>query len=116
MILVVDDTPSIIHVIERILSIQGLCVLGATDGIEALDVLATHPEIECLITDVAMPRMNGVELMRQVRSRYPRLPIIVISGIVDREEIPGLGETPFLSKPFHPKQLSKMVRDSIYRR
>ena len=61
-LLVVEDDPSLCALMVRTLSAKGYRVLQASDGIEALERLAADPDIELVVTDIVMPRMNGVEL------------------------------------------------------
>lgn len=79
-VLVADDSPVIRDLLSEALRSHGLRVLEAADGEEALALLATHPEIRLLVTDVEMPRLDGIGLIREVRMHYGRqLPALVVS-------------------------------------
>lgn len=79
-VLVVDDSPIIRDIESEVLRSHGLIVIEASDGLEALENLDTHPEIELVITDVEMPRMNGLELVTHLRARPGRrIPAVVVS-------------------------------------
>ena len=65
-VLVVEDDPALRSLMVRTLSAKGYRALEANDGIEALDRLAADPDIELVVTDIVMPRMNGVELAQQL--------------------------------------------------
>src|SRR3954452_22675243 len=65
-VLVVEDDRALRTLMVRTLSEKGYRTLEAGDGIEALDVLASDPEIELVVTDIVMPRMNGGELAQQL--------------------------------------------------
>lgn len=79
-VLVADDSPVIRDLLSEALRSHGLRVLEAADGEEALAILATHPEIRLLVTDVEMPRLDGIGLIREVRMHYGRqLPTLVVS-------------------------------------
>jgi two-component system, chemotaxis family, sensor kinase CheA len=80
-VLVVDDSPLILDLIVEALRAHGLTVLEATNGIEALAELDRHPEVDLVVTDLEMPRMDGLELIRAMRARKvaKRVPAIVVS-------------------------------------
>jgi chemotaxis protein histidine kinase CheA len=79
-VLVTDDSPIVRDLVSEVLRSHGLHVIEASDGVEALEQLELHPEIALLVTDVEMPRMNGLELIRRVRAgQRRRLPAVVVS-------------------------------------
>lgn len=80
-ILVADDSPVILDVIAEMLRGYGMTVIEASDGEQALAQLEAHPEVQLLITDVEMPRMSGLQLIRAMRARGAarRIPAIVVS-------------------------------------
>lgn len=79
-VLVVDDSPVIRDLLCEALRSHGLRVLEAGDGEEALAMLAAHPEVRLLVTDVEMPRLDGIGLIREVRLHHGRqLPALVVS-------------------------------------
>ncbi len=79
-VLVADDSPVIRDLLAEALRSHGLRVLEAADGEEALAVLAAHPEVRLLVTDVEMPRLDGIGLIREVRLTHGRqLPALVVS-------------------------------------
>ncbi|NLC53844.1 MAG: response regulator [Firmicutes bacterium] len=82
-------------------------VLGASNGQEALDLLEQHP-IEIVVTDIQMPVMNGIDLIKEIKKRNYRMKIIVISGFAEfeyaRESI-NLAVSEYLLKPFATKRL-----------
>ncbi|HZI77573.1 MAG TPA: response regulator, partial [Gemmatimonadales bacterium] len=65
-VLVVEDDPALRALMARTLAAKGYRALEASDGIEALEQLAQEPDIELVVTDIVMPRMNGVELAQQL--------------------------------------------------
>lgn len=86
-ILVVDDSITTRTLERNILEAAGYRVFVATDGVEALDLLRTEDTISLLVTDLEMPRMNGLELCRAVRQgRHARLPIIMVTSIGSEDE------------------------------
>ena len=79
-ILVVDDSPVIRDLLAEALRSRGVRVLEAGDGQEALAVLTAHPEVKLLVTDIEMPRLDGIQLVREVRSgKNRRMPVLVVS-------------------------------------
>ena len=100
-VLVVEDDPGLRALMVRTLSGKGYRAVEASDGIEALEQLAADPEIELVVTDIVMPRMNGVELARQlIASARTRLLFVSAYG-KDYTELPGS----LLEKPFSPAAL-----------
>lgn len=113
-ILVVDDEPSIRAVADRILTRHGYRVVTAANGQEALAQWREHRgELDAIITDVAMPGMDGPELIAALRADGADLPIIVASGYVTDEGAGRLLEVAtefFVSKPFTAETLLTTLR------
>ena len=82
-VLVVDDSPTTRAIVRNFLAVAGYAVQTAADGVEALERLRTRP-FDLVVSDVEMPRMNGFELTRQVKSRF-NLPVILITGLAKEE-------------------------------
>lgn len=118
-ILLVEDDPAVAMLTEKILSSTGYKVLVSSNGVEALDVIESYRgEVDLLITDVMMPKMDGSELINTVRLLSPDLAIVCLSGYADSEMVDNLrrrGVT-FLPKPYTPLQLAKVVRSTLARR
>ena len=116
-ILVVDDDPVVLNVLERLLKARGYVVLTAQDSLEAALVLSQQirpPDL--LLVDVALKDENGVEYAERFRARYPATAIVLTTGFVDREPVAarrGLG--PVLRKPFEPNELYAII-DALERR
>jgi CheY-like chemotaxis protein len=95
-VLVVDDDPALRALMVRTLTAKGYRALEASDGIEALEQLAADPDIELVVTDIVMPRMNGVELAQQlVASARTRLLFVSAFGQQYTELPASLLEKPF---------------------
>ncbi len=110
-ILVVDDEEKIRCTLRGVLSDEGFDVVEAADGRRALELLQ-HVEPRLAIVDVWMPEVDGIELVERMRSRAPRLPIIVISGhgtIETAMRVIRLGACDFLEKPFQLDALLQVV-------
>jgi CheY-like chemotaxis protein len=113
-VLVVDDEPLIAHSLTAILGVSGLSAASATSGESALEMaLARRPRI--LLTDVAMPGMDGIELAIAVRLALPGCRVLLFSGHATTMELlrgRAAGyDFPLLSKPMHPVELVKRVRE-----
>jgi len=78
-ILLVDDDDNLRNVLEQNLTLAGFEVATADDGRAAADLLAVQP-FDLVLTDLIMPRMDGIELLGEMRKHYPRIPVIAMSG------------------------------------
>src|SRR5215210_6419049 len=81
-ILVVDDDPRVRSILVEHVSYAGFRVLEASNGLDALDVLSREP-VSLVFTDLRMPTMDGIELLRRARPRYPSTVFIVVSAYPD---------------------------------
>jgi CheY-like chemotaxis protein len=104
-VLVVEDDPALRTLMVRTLSAKGYRALEASDGIEALERLAADPDIELVVTDIVMPRMNGVELAQQLAASA-RIRLLFVSAF--GEEYSELPAT-LLEKPFSQAALIAQV-------
>src|SRR3954453_17083724 len=107
-VLVVEDAPQIRAIAVQLFQELGCAVFDAYNGREALRILAARPEIEVLFADVRMPGMSGPELAQVARRLRPDLRIVLTSGYVSREEVPG--DIPFMPKPWRTDDLAQVVR------
>lgn len=116
-ILVVDDESRMRKLVRDFLTKQGFDVLEAGDGEAALDIFYEDKDIALLILDVMMPKMDGWQVCREIRS-HSKVPIIMLTARGDeRDELLGfeLGVDEYISKPFSPKILVARV-EAILRR
>jgi two-component system, OmpR family, KDP operon response regulator KdpE len=116
-ILVVDDEQQITRVLRTVLQTHGYDVRVAEDGVSALEQMSTW-EPDLVITDLAMPRMDGVLLSAEIRSRSTAIPIIVLS-VRDQEkykvEALDTGADDYVTKPFGVQELLARVRAQLRR-
>lgn len=118
-VLVVDDSVTVRKVTSRLLERQGMNVMTAKDGIEAVSILQERmPDI--VLLDIEMPRMDGFEVARQVRhdDRLADLPIVMISsrtGAKHTERARELGVNRFLGKPFQENELLEVIDELVKR-
>jgi two-component system cell cycle sensor histidine kinase/response regulator CckA len=117
-VLLADDDPQIRAFLEASLRAREYLVDLASDGVEALDVVERlGGTVNLLITDIKMPRMDGVSLARAVAQILPRLPVLFISGWADPLEEPEWQKPQyaFLRKPFLPKALVSCIEELLAR-
>ncbi len=113
-ILVVDDVPSELEIICRILLDVGLKVIRAANGEEAIArIQEMSPDL--VVLDVVMPRMNGFEVIRELRGdrKTAKLPVVFCTHKntdIDKAWGTDLGADAYLSKPFEPQQLVNIVQ------
>ena len=115
-ILVCDDDKDIVEAIHIYLQQEGHQVLKAYDGVQAMQVLRTQ-EVDLLIIDVMMPRLDGIRATLKIREENP-LPIIILSAkSEDVDKILGLnvGADDYVTKPFNPLELVARVRSQLRR-
>jgi putative two-component system response regulator len=117
VILVVDDQPQNIELLEAYLIPQGYDVISAASGDEALAILSNN-DIDLILLDVMMPVMNGFELTQRVRQddSYQHLPIILVTALQEPEDrIKGIdaGCDDFISKPIDRNELSARIRSLL---
>jgi CheY-like chemotaxis protein len=112
-VLLVDDEPSVRRFATRVLVEEGYVVEEAADGVEALErVRDGGPPVDVVVSDVVMPRLNGVELTVALNALHPTLPVILMSGYATAQ-LEGMGiATPcgILGKPFSGERLIGEVR------
>lgn len=119
-VMVVDDSVTVRKVTSRLLERQGLEVIVAKDGVEAMALLSERtPDI--MLLDIEMPRMDGFEVARQVRhdSRTSTMPIVMISsrtGDKHQEHAAALGVNRFLGKPFQESELLAAIDELAHGR
>lgn len=120
-ILVVDDEPAISVLIEFNLKLAGFEVLSACDGEAALEAIPKL-RLDLIVLDLMLPKMNGFQVCRQLRSRNNMVPIILLSALQSLpDKIAGLdiGADDYMTKPFSPQELISRIhailrRNSLY--
>lgn len=118
-ILIADDEPDILEILEYNLTAEGFTVVKAKDGAEALDI-ARKEKPDLIILDVMMPRKNGMEVCQLLRSQpeFSSTLIIILTALSDESShIKGLetGADDYVSKPISPKVLTSRV-NALFRR
>jgi CheY-like chemotaxis protein len=116
-ILIAEDSPATQKFISFTLKYKGHDVTIASDGVEALEKLP-QGTYDLVILDIMMPRMNGLEVLREIKKRpeTSRIPVIMLTsekGEADRQTALSLGARFFLNKPFQPEQLLEAI-DKVF--
>ena len=114
VILVVDDEQSSREILTNFLEGAGYEVVRASDGQEALDLLQEH-EVRAIVTDLRMPNVNGLRLIRSLRENGDTIPILAVSGI-NRDQLmlaEDYGANVGLSKPVDRDELIKIMKQVL---
>lgn len=116
-VLLAEDEPSVRRLLVRLLGGAGYAVLAAEDGRHALRLAGDHEgRIDLVITDVVMPRMGGVELVRRLSEGRPGTRVVYLSGYSAEVALDRAGEPPdglFVKKPIQPAALLRLVREVL---
>ncbi|MDP3072393.1 MAG: response regulator [Opitutaceae bacterium] len=120
-VLVVEDDELLREMLQRCLEANGYRVIAAADGTEGLTRFLQHrTEIRVVVTDVMMPHLDGIALVRALRRLEPAVPIVACSGADLSEEAKGprcalgaLGVNAFLQKPYRTESLLRLVREVL---
>jgi CheY-like chemotaxis protein len=107
-VLVVDDEAAVRRFAARVLERDGYGVVEAADGAEALELLKdVQASVDVVVTDIVMPRLNGVELMQALSISYPDIPVILMSGYATAalSELGIAAPCSILTKPFPAERL-----------
>ena len=111
-VLVVDDNPDNVNILKKILAREGYAVSSATSGPEALKIIQ-DAEVDVLVTDMSMPEMDGITLLKKAKALKKNLPVIIITAFGEwgpYAEALREGAADFLSKPFKVDEILKVIR------
>jgi len=113
-VLIIDDEPGVLNIAVRMLERLGLRVLSAPDGQAGVASFRAHAsDIDCVLLDLMMPRLSGIDVFHLLRAIKPNVPVILMSGYNEHdtaEQIAGLDLAGYLSKPFTPHDLSNVLQ------
>lgn len=116
-VLLVDDDDVVLEITGAMLERLGFQILTAEDGIEGLEVLRQHlNEIQLVLTDFAMPRMNGLTMLTPLKEIAPEMPVILASGYSEERVLDSTHKNSpevFLEKPYGMDELKKAIHDSL---
>lgn len=110
-VMIIDDDESLRSTLSRILQSAGLSVIGVSDGRQALSIL--NAEYYLVFLDIHLPQMDGIEILRAIRRKFPKLPVIMLTGhgsLQSAVDSMRLGATDYLLKPIDPEVLVARTR------
>ena len=113
-ILLIDDEPSVLFALKLLLQALGFSVVDFNAPEAGLSYLQGSNKIDLCLCDLKMPKMNGLKVLEETRKVRPTLPFVLMSAHAATEEVERsheLGATGFLSKPFTPEDLKKLVEN-----
>jgi HAMP domain-containing protein/signal transduction histidine kinase/CheY-like chemotaxis protein len=119
-VLVVDDDARNIFALSTVLENHDMEVISATNGRQAIELLAETPNVSVVLMDIMMPEMDGYETMREIRRRpeFHSMPILALTAKAmkgDREKCLEAGASDYVAKPVNTEQLLSMLRMWLYR-
>jgi CheY-like chemotaxis protein len=112
--LVVDDESSVRSFITAVLQGDGFQTIEAENGVQALELMRKlGAAVDLLVSDIKMPKMDGITLACSVRSEFPAIPLILVSGYAEIEQakLPNSGFE-FVQLPFHPATRCGVLRST----
>ncbi len=115
-IILLEDSPELTQLMIDTLEMDGHTVIAGENGVEGLRLLEENPNADLLITDVWMPKMNGLELLQRVRQNpnWKNLRCVVMSGSSNDRVIAGkYGADGFISKPFHYPDFYRLIEQVV---
>ena len=115
MILVVDDDPESRDILMRLLTLSDYEVETVESGRDAVELLK-RAEFKLVLTDIVMPDMDGLELLSHVKSHYPNIPVIMVTGRASNEsknEVLEKGAEGLILKPYTRNQLMTIVNETL---
>lgn len=111
IILIVDDDEALREALRKILEDDGYGIIVAASGEQAIEILREHP-VDLMLTDIRMPGMSGLDLLKKVREIHSTLGVIILTGYGEIEsyiEAMHFGALEYLSKPFKANELKFIV-------
>ena len=117
VVLVVDDSPTIRKIVEIALKREGVEVVSASSGVIALAAIANTPP-QLILLDIMLPKVNGYQLCQIIRRNptYKHIPVVMLSGkdgVFDKMRGKLVGATEYITKPFEPRDLLRVVRKYV---
>jgi len=116
--LIVDDEPRLRQAMVHLMRGDGYQCIEATNGIEALEQLERH-SVSLMLTDLRMPKMDGLELLRESRKRWPDLAVVMITAVADVEVAVSClagGAADYVIKPYQLEDVRARVAQALDKR
>lgn len=116
-ILVLEDEPEILYLVEQILQEENYEVLTATDAEKALEMINQNPPT-AIISDIVLPGMSGIDFFKHVKNDHPDVPVMFLSGLTDEfDKVLGLelGAEDYITKPFQVREFKARVKVMLRR-
>ena len=119
-ILIVEDNPQNMKVVQLILEPHGYILLEATDGEEALEVINNGERPDLILLDIQLPKIDGFEVTRRLRQipEFSHIPIIAVTAYAmrgDEEKVVEAGCDAYLPKPINTRELPRLVAEMLQR-
>jgi len=114
-ILIVDDSKTVRNLVAFIMKKEGFKVVTAEDGLDGLEKLYSSEKIDCIVSDINMPRMDGFTFIKSVREQdtYRDIPIVVLSTEGQEKDIQAglsIGANLYMVKPAQPEKMVKNIK------
>ena len=113
--LIVDDEQDVVDNVSELFTLRNYSVITATSGTKALELIEKeNPNI--IILDIRMPDISGMEVLKEVRKNYPKMRVIMLTGVEDeatKNMAMGLGASGYLTKPYSYSELMDLSRKLI---
>ena len=116
-IMVVDDEPSLRSLVKANLEVDGLTVIEAVDGVEAMNMLGeTRPDL--ILLDIMMPEKDGIQVLEELADddELRNIPVILLTAKGEQEDLEkgaALGARGYITKPFDPEQMVRTVKAAL---
>ena len=114
-ILVVDDEVKMCFTLTKLFELSNYSVSVAHNGLEALEKIDSF-QPHCVLLDIRMPQMNGVEVLKKVKQKYPEIVVIMTTAVAteeSRKECLDIGAAEYLIKPIDFKELLEIIKKRI---
>ena len=116
--LIVDDEPRLRQVFMHLMRNDGFDCLEAENGEQAIALLERH-QVTLVMSDLRMPKLDGIELLREIRARWPDTAVVMITAVADVEvavSCLAVGAMDYLTKPFHLEEVRARVAQALEKR
>lgn len=117
-VLIVDDEPIVRGLLARIVNRQGYSVTEAVDGLDALEKMK-DVRFDFVISDIKMPNMDGLKLLKEIRAQYPNTYVLLITGNraeYKAEKVMAAGADQFIAKPFKNMDIAHTLKGLYLKR